>query len=256
MSLLSLRNLSRSLIILALAAPVWAQNPAFDAEAQNGGGTELTWTHTPVGTPDCAYVAVLEAFNGTDTIGSASYGTDSMTRILFVGLTVGEPAGLYIYGLNNVTDDGGAVTVTLTEQQSENRRAASYTLTSSTDACLVEGTNSETGVTEDPALTVSTGAGVETWGLCAIVSGHNQLSLITVDAAFTEHVSNDPGAEVRKTSRITSNDAGGGWTHTWDGDGMQPDEDYVVACIAVKEDGGGGGGGPPVGGKTLAGAGL
>lgn len=76
-------------------------DPVYDAYSSTSGTGDLSWTHTPVGSPTGVLVFVWQYNTGTGQIASVTYGGVTMERKIFGLFTLGATSMVgYLYWLN------------------------------------------------------------------------------------------------------------------------------------------------------------
>jgi hypothetical protein len=178
---------------------------AFDASSFIAHSTvDLSWTHTPVGTPRGIIVQVIETFNvGADNVTSVTYGGVTMTRI--TGATVIQASGFdmgaiytYFLGSNIPT---GAQTVYVTVASGSSKTATAYSVTADADTAVDCTATLDSSDITDPSVTLT--ALHECFVVGALHSGQNDAPSVTPGANYTEVYEDDfsisVGSFVRKT---------------------------------------------------------
>ena len=204
---------------------------AFDAFSNGTAGTgDISWTHTPVGTPRGVIVMVL-GVSGTDGVSGVTYGGVAMTEVtgspnLKTSL---ELAGVYVYFLGSSIPTG-AQTVAMTSANVHLKSISAITLTGAADTEVVDSDatiNSDS--VQDPSVTLSLG-GRDCF--CAIggVSGQDAVTGITPLTDWTSRLEQDGGAVTvlhYTYNTIGTTDVTAGWTQTAD--------DATAIAVAVSE---------------------
>ena len=202
---------------------------AFSSVAQGTGN--LSWTHTPAGTPKGVIVFVVEN-DGVDGVTSATYGGTSMTECTGSPNqhNTGEPGTVHCFRLLSSVPTG-AVTVAVTMSDTVTaKRAGAYSVTSSADTTVVDTDatiNSDSAA--NPSVTLSAG-GLNIFCAIGFHSGQNQATGITPLTSWTGSLENDFGSQVAgwyKYDTIGTANVTAGWTQTAD--------DAVMIGIALKD---------------------
>lgn len=123
--------------LLAFLLPSFASaTVAYDAFAASTGSGNMSWTHTPVGTPKAAIVC--SATGGVSDVTAVSYGGVAMTQVSGSPLdkTTGEPGNVTCWFLGSGISSG-AQTVQFTAGGAT-RRGWSVTLTGADNTELVD----------------------------------------------------------------------------------------------------------------------
>lgn len=210
---------------------------AHDASSDSGGGTgDLTWDHTPVGTPRGVVIVVIQN-NDNDSVDGVTYAGLSLTRLEHAVDAAGEDGGAYLYwaGSSIPTDNPASCVVSQTE--TIGRIAGCYTLTTAGVDVEVEASDILEGDQDDPSITLTTGAGVETWVVSGLYSGQGALNSTAAGTGFTKHINNDGGAFTRFTEIIDTPDSGSNVTVGWT---TNASDDVAMVAGAFKEAAGGG----------------
>lgn len=207
---------------------------ASTARTLNGVASD-SWTHTPVGTPDCAIVRVCWSALA-DSTATVTYGGAAMTSI---GLAHNAAFGSSVNGKAQIfrlkNPASGPQTVALTFS----------TGSSFGGACSTTLTGVNQGTTEGSPLTSTpTNATADTITITDAASGDYVLSAIALDTGATVIA---PGDTQRLNTTQTgysagASDAAGAASVAmdWSWTGTTP---IAHVAIAIKQAGGGGGGG-------------
>ena len=212
---------------------------AFDAVTSNNTAGDVTFAHTPVGTPRGVLYLCMQN-SSADQIVSVTYGGVTMSEIglsPLLGTAGDEPKTVYGYFLGASIPTGAQNVVVDTSSTSAKRHAV-ITMTAAGDT-TVDATQTLDTVIQNPSLTLGTTAATDTFVVAAFGSGIDNAPDITPGAAYTEVYENDVGTWVAAVQRRTSNPAGGNVTVDWTT--TSSDDAYVLA-VAVKE-----AGAPPAG---------
>lgn len=219
---------------------------AKDAVSNVVAGTgNLSWTHTPVGTPKAIIVFIVHINGSADEITSVTYGGVAMTEVAgSPNLKAASEAGsVYCYFLGAGVP-AEAQTVAITVGAASSKRPVAISLTANGD-CVVQdsdGTINSDEVT-DPSV-ILTHNGKACFDAIAFYSGGGGPVDVTPLASWTAELEHDFGLttggfytyDTVDTANVTA-----GWTQTT--------EDAVAIAIAVTEKSGGGGGGGGRGGS-------
>ena len=225
-----MRRLLIALLFLC-CAPAWAV-VAFDAFGSSTQGTgNLSWTHTPAGTPKGVIVFVVEN-DGVDGVTSATYGGTSMTECTGSPRqhNASEPGTIHCFTLL-ASVPAGAQTVSVTMSDTTTaKRGGSYTVTSSADTSIldVDATISSDSLA-NPSVTMQLTA---LNGFCSIGfhSGQNAPTGITPLSGWTGNLENDFGTQNAgwyKYDTVSTADVTAGWT--------QGADDAVMIAIVLKD---------------------
>ena len=207
---------------------------AFDAFSNVAAATgNLSWTHTPVGTPRAVIVMCIGTSLGADEFVSVTYGGVSMTEIAnspnFLEVGEGGCVSVYFLGSGILT---GARTVSVTVNGTGSKRAAAITLTAASDTEIV--TSSLTSAINNTSIanpsTVLNLNGRTCF--CGIVfySGQDAVNSITPLTNWTSRLEHDFGTDTGgwyTYNIIGSSNVTAGWTQTA--------EDALAIAFAVSE---------------------
>jgi hypothetical protein len=202
---------------------------AFDAFSSVAEGTgNLSWTHTPVGTPRAVRVDIVEN-GGTNGVSSVTYGGVAMELVAANAKTSGEAGTVvtYFLGKNIPT---GAQTVSVTVSDAVAKRAGAITLTASGNTCW---TAADVSVGSDslanPSSTLNL-LGKTAFVSLALHSGMNAVTGITQTTGWTSRLEHDFGNQTAAWytyNTISTANVACGWTQTAD--------DAVMVALAITE---------------------
>lgn len=192
---------------------------AFDAATQSAAGSgTLTFNHTPVGTPRGVLVLIAQSPTNTDQVSGVTYGGVAMTEVPLSPLlqTAGaEHAAAYGYFLGSGIPTG-VQSVVVSVTGAESKRAVCYTVTATADVEIEDTSTLNSASSTSPAVTLTTGAGVETWCAGVLVSAQNDPAF-TKGADYTATGTHDFGTSSAGWERRTANASGGNVTLDWTG---------------------------------------
>jgi hypothetical protein len=208
---------------------------AYDAFASNsdaGGAANLTWTHTPVGTPRGVLVWIVQTgatFSGTNAV-SCSYGaTDMGSPVAELIKTSGEVCTVTLYFLGSSVPTG-AQTVTFDPVASATKFGGSITLTGNTDLEIVDTDSTiSSDSSSNPSVTLGL-TGRTSFAAIGFFSGigvDTGITPLTSWTARAEHDFTPSMAGVYTYDTISSSDVTAGWT--------QAADDAVAIATAVSE---------------------
>ena len=220
--------------LIWLARPTFA-NPdvAFDAFSIASSTTNISYTHTPVGTPRGVLVMCIGTAADTDEFTSATYGGTSMSEVsgspnVLTG-TGHEGGDITVFFLGSSVPTG-AQTVAVTVSGTGVKTCAAVSLTASTDTEVVDSDGTINSVVLDnPSVTLSLGSRVS-FAVVAVFSGLNNLTNITPLTGWTGRFEEDFGSDVAgwyTYNTIGSTDVTAGWT--------QAGNDALMIAVAVSE---------------------
>ena len=202
---------------------------AFDAVSNVAAGTgNLSWTHTPVGTPRGVKVDIVEN-GGTNGVTAVTYGGVSMELAAVNAKTSGEAGTVitYFLGKNIPT---GAQTVSVTVNDAVSKRAVATTVTAATDTCWI---SADISIRSDSIVNPSSTLNLLGKACFVSLAGHSGQGAVTgttPTAGWTSRLEHDFGAQVAcwyTYNTIASADVACGWTQTAD--------DAVMVAVAITE---------------------
>jgi len=185
--------------------------------AQTGN---LSWTHTPVGTPAGAVVGISQDVTTADQVSGVTYGGVTMTRLGSIASSGGGDLGRsYLYFLGSGVP-GGAQTVAVTVSGAASKSASAATITSSGGQTQSGDIQTLGTTTTNPSVTLTISADSLCYGI-----GHfgEAVSLVTPAAALTQLNESGYSTNNRTHSfvRVTTNPVTGtqavAWTFNNDG---------------------------------------
>jgi YD repeat-containing protein len=214
----------------------------FDALTKSGVFTTgTTFSHTPVGTPRGVVVFVAQNGSATDENGTVTYGGVALGKQASPAAdTLTEPMLGYAYFLGSGIPTG-TQTVALSGFGSSSKVAWVLTLTAGSG---MDTAVEDYGVAEEdqanPAVTLTTGASVETYAATLLVSGFGSTGAFAAGSGITKLDQHDFGQQTAAVADTDTNDAGGGLTTQWNTGGSV--DDVAMAALAIKETTAGGAG--------------
>lgn len=206
---------------------------AFDAVSAATQGTgNLSWTHTPVGTPKGAKVYIRHLGVGVDEVTGVTYGGVAMTEVTGSPIikVSGEYSNVYAYFLGAGLPAGAQTVVVSVDATATLKDAMAITVTAGGDTELqdVDATINIDEVT-NPSVTLSLG-GKTCFASIGFVSGQGTVGGITPFTNWTSRSEVDLGAQtsgVYTYDIIGTTDVTAGWTQTSD--------DAVAIAVAITE---------------------
>lgn len=202
---------------------------AFDAVSNVAAGTgNLSWTHTPVGTPRGVKVDIVEN-GGTNGVASVTYGGVAMELAAINAKTSGEAGTVitYFLGKNIPT---GAQTVSVTVNDAVSKRAVATTVTAATDTCWI---SADISIGSDSIVNPSSTLNLLGKTCFVSLAGHSGQGAVTgttPTTGWTSRLEHDFGAQVAcwyTYNTIASTNVACGWTQTAD--------DAVMVAVAITE---------------------
>ena len=193
--------------------------------------TGTTVAHTPVGTPAGVLLWIVQNGSATDETPAATYGGVSMDVIAFAADTATEPMAAYLLFLGSNIPTG-AQNCVISSMAGATKMAWVETLTAAADT-EVEDSGVAQNDQANPAVSLTTGASVETYVASVIMSGAGTQGAITAPSspAGSKLDNHDFGQQVAVLGDLDANDAGGGVTFTW----TAGSDDVAMIAVAVKE---------------------
>lgn len=202
---------------------------AFDAVSNVAAGTgDLSWTHTPVGTPRGVRVDIVEN-GGTNGVTAVTYGGVAMELVAVNAKTSGEAGTVVTYFLGKSLPTG-AQTVSVTVGDAVSKRAVATTVTAASDTCWI---STDFSIASDSATNPSSTLsllGKTCFVSLALHSGQGAATGITPLTGWTSRLEHDFGAQMGgwyTYNTIASSDVACGWTQTAD--------DAVMIAAAITE---------------------
>lgn len=192
-----------------------APDPAYDAASTAGSGTgDLSWTHTPVGSPTGVTVMLMQYGSNADQVSAITYGGVEMPRVLSSASTVGATnARTYLYHLGEEIPTGAqTILVTTTGATLRGGGAVSFTGGTSTEV------NTHTVVpntSTNPTTTLAILNSRRCIILGMILSDFDAITSIAPGAGYTEVLETDMGTEIvamERTSVQAPNTYNVNWT--------------------------------------------
>lgn len=174
----------------------------YDAFSQSNGTGDLSFTHTPAGTPTGVVVFLWEVNTTIGATASVTYGGVPMERRLFIGATLGTlkaVGSLYFLGTNI---PAGAQTVVVDTTSTLTRHAAVQTVAGGTN-CELDNRNwnhSNATPGANPGVNQQTFKRSCLFG--SLLSDLDDGSTISPRNSFTESGETDLGTETVNTSRF------------------------------------------------------
>lgn len=221
---------SAQAVILSGGGAGTATPPSYDSKGAAATGTgELSWTHTPVGTPRGIVAYVVQYAAGDDQVTGATYGGVTMTEVTGSPLlkTTGEAMAVYAYFLGSSIPTG-AQTVVVSVSGAATKRGMSIAMTAggNTEINDVDATLTSDSAA-NPSATLSLG-GVASFASIGFMSGHDAVGSSVALADWNNVYYSDFGTEVGGADRYnTVGTADVTIGHT------QAAEDFVAIGVAV-----------------------
>lgn len=209
---------------------------AFDAfsNGTNGSTGNISWTHTPTGTPKGVVVFVTQHHNASDQVISVTYGGYTMTRY-DAKFQSGDGHGvgaIYAYFLGSSVPSGAQTVYVTVDGTGSKKCAGCYTLTSDNDTAI----ESEEYI-NDPSAAAPSETIYLNSKTCAVVEGFicgqgstgqfAPLSGWTQDLEYA--VVGQEGSGIYEYNTIDSSDVTWGWT-------TSESRLQCGICLAIRDD--------------------
>lgn len=208
---------------------------AYDAFSSATAGTgDLTWTHTPVGTPKGIWVGISQTTSTTDQVSGVTYGGVAMTETSSSPMThsTGEVIVNYSYFLGSGIP-GGAQTVTVTVTGASTKQAGAISLTASNDTqvqAVNTSINTDTG--DSPSATISLSG--NTCFVCEVFgTGIANTANFSPKTGWTSRLEHDFGSQC--AGWYTYDTVGSSDVTSVGYDQTDAPDDACVYAIAIKE---------------------
>lgn len=224
------KRLIAAMVLLLAPVSGWAA-PAFDAATEVTGAGDLSFTHTPTGTPRGVIVYVVDSTATVDHIDGATYGGVAMTECggsphIY---TLSENAVVYCYFLGtNVA--AGAQTVAVDTNAAGNYWACAMTVTADKDLEVVDSDGTlESATYTNQTVTLSLG-GRTSFASIGLVSGFNNIASFSPRSGWTtrqEVAFGGEGGSCDTYDTVGTTDVDAGWS--------QASEDGAAIALAVAE---------------------
>lgn len=179
------------------------------------GTGNLSWTHTPVGTPKGVIVFIVQTGGITDEITSVTYGGVSLSAVsgspLFVNAGA-EDGTVYAYFLGSGIPAGSQTVAVNVDGTGSIKDAVCTTVTAATSTTAVIASDyidyTEVGTTATPSLSISVPAFKTAYVAAALFTGEGVLSSLSVGAGCTQIQETDFGSSAAGYLRRTSIEVG------------------------------------------------
>ncbi|KKM78934.1 hypothetical protein LCGC14_1355030 [marine sediment metagenome] len=163
---------------------------AYDAASNSSQSTgNLTWDHTPSGTPKGVLVFVLAADNGLDEVTGVTYGGVPLVEVALSPLlkTTTVPLAAHAYFLGSSVPTGVQEVVVTVSNADSDRQALCYTVTSSQDSEVQNTATWLEEATTDPTATLAL-SGEECWVALTALSDSNSVGAISPLSGWTSNL--------------------------------------------------------------------
>jgi hypothetical protein len=190
-------------------------DPVFDAHSSTTGTGNLSWTHTPVGSPTGVVVFVWQYNTTANQIFGITYGGVAMQEKSVTLHTLGAVNAVgYMYFLNRNIPTGPQTVAVSTNGVVTQRQASAITVTGGTNAEVDAYSFGNSGATPsvNPNISLSTFKRAVLFG--SLLSDLDSGATIAPGAGYTELVKTALGTEVVDVERATVQPAGG-YTVNW-----------------------------------------
>lgn len=208
---------------------------AFDTTTNVAAGTgNLSWTHTPVGTPRGILVLIVQDITAADQITSVTYGGVALSAVAgspLLHTNGSEDGAIYGYFLGSSIPTGNQ-TVDITVSAGAAKRAVCYSVTAAANTEIEDTTADDTGTVANPSVNVTLASGVSAFVAGVLHSGQNSPTFVAEIANTTLVLEYDFGSACGVWSRRTNIETGAGdfaigWTATSD--------ESAILAVAIKE---------------------
>ena len=204
---------------------------AYDAASAATPGTgNLSWTHTPVGTPRGVMVFIVQDGSTSDQVSSVTYGGDAMTEVCFAANT-GTAGYVYGYWLGTSIPTG-AQTVAVTVSGATAKAAGCITVTAAADLVVDDAPDGDLGSVADPSIDVTVATGRVAYIAGALHSAESTPTDLTPASGFTQVTEYDFGFQVGSIIRRDATDTAGTVSVAWT-DAVA--ENSAACAIALRE---------------------
>lgn len=193
---------------------------AYDAGSSPTPGTgNLSWTHTPVGTPKGIMLCIIQNVgSGAELSVDPTYGGVSMVAELVDAKATGEPGGMYFYTLKTGVP-AGAQTVLVTVSGASVKAARAWSVTADgPDTYTQTGVFWNSDSLANPTSTILL-EGKTCFVAGGFLSGAAAITGITPFAGWTSDFEHDFGAQVAgfyRYNTVSNVDVSAGWTQAAD----------------------------------------
>lgn len=177
------------------------EDATYDAFSQSNGTGDLSFTHTPAGTPTGVLVFLWEIATTTGATASVTYGGVPMERKLFAGFTLGSLNAVGSIYFLNTGIPAGAQTVAVDTTSTLTRHVSVQTVVGG-DTCELDNRNfnySNATPSANPGLNQQTFRRACLFG--SLLSDLDDGSTISPRNSFTQSGETDIGTETVNTSR-------------------------------------------------------
>lgn len=208
--------------------------PAFDAVSSPTPATgDLSWTHTPVGTPKGVLILVVQNGSDADRVVGATYGGTAMTEVTGspVTATAGDEDGVVSGFFLGASVPTGAQTAFVDVDDAGTTKAAvCITVTATGDTAQDDTTGLASASLQNPSITVdnTTDAFIAAALFVALATPAN----ITPAADLTELLEFDFGSQCCNFVRVTTNPGAGATAVAWTTNAA---DDVAVLGVAIKD---------------------
>lgn len=206
---------------------------AYDATSAATTGTgNLSWTHTPVGTPKGVIVFIVQNVGATDEVTTVTYGGKTMREVAGSPLLAsgGEPGAVYAYHLGTGIPTGAQTVAVTVNATGSSKAAQAYTVTAASDVDLTSADASINSTSLANPSVVLALSGFSSFVAIGFHSGQGTAASITPLASWTSSAEVDFGNQMAgfyKFDTIGTADVTCGWTQTAD--------DARMIAVALRE---------------------
>lgn len=210
---------------------------AFDAESAANGTGDLSWTHTPVGTPKGVVVFVNQAAGSTtDQVIGVTYGGVAMTEVAlspFTHTAGDEDAVMHAFFLGSSIPTGAQTVFVDVDATGTGKRAQAITVTAADDTSVDDTSTADHASTTTPSVDLTTS--VETVVLGSMHTGVQNAANFAAGTDYTDLQEFSHGTSGSSFIRRTTNPSAGTVTVDW----TQNLEEAGILAVAIREGTGG-----------------
>ena len=206
---------------------------AFDATSGANGAGDLSWTHTPVGTPRGVVVFVNQAAGSTvDQVIGVTYGGVAMTEVAlspFTHTAGDEDAVMHAFFLGASIPTGAQTVAVDVDATGTGKRAQAVTVTAADDTSVDDTSTADIASTTTPSVDLTTT--VETVVLAAMHTGVQNAANFASGSNYTDLEEFSHGTNASSFIRRTTNPSAGTVTVDW----TQNLEEAGILAVAIRE---------------------
>lgn len=200
----------------------------YDAQSNTSGTGDLSWTHTPVGTPTGVAVIVMQLGSSSHQIASVTYGGVAMTQAFtFTGSLGATPVWKAVYFLGRDIPAGPQTIAIDTTAATLRQVGAISVMGGSTTE--IDSIASGSGTGANPSVSLAMNYRSMIFG--ALLSSHDDVTSVSPGAGYTQIFETDLGTEVSNYERaVAQNPASYGVA--W----VAASADWSIFAVAIRAD--------------------